>query len=377
MTKKLTPKLIIKYLIKEFCVSLLIFSSIFLTLILLSNFIEEIVYFRDKNVEGNFIVKTFFLSLIQVPTIFISMLPFIFLFSGIFFFVKLIKTNEITPLSFSGFSKSYITLIPSIFSFLIGIMIILLITPISSELSKYYETTKQKYSSNDNLIIINNTGLWIKERQKNFTYLIRADSIQDQNFKNLKNLTIYKFDNKTNFLQRTDADNVTIEGFNWYLKGTKTLFENKNLEEETKSETISNNNSQNFKTQIDFDKIKFFFSNADTFSFWNILDQIKSSKNIGYYSQELVIKFNKFISLPIMLFLMVIVSTIFTLNANYQFNNFIYTFFGVLTGIVIYFLSDLSIALGKSGRIPLILSVWVPILLIMILSTINLIKNND
>ena len=74
---------------------------------------------------------------------------------------------------------------------------------------------------------------------------------------------------------------------------------------------------------------------------------------------------------------MVVVSTIFTLNTNYQFNNFIYTFFGVLTGIVIYFLSDLSIALGKSGRIPLILSVWVPILLIMILSTINLIKNND
>jgi len=367
MIKRYTPKIIIKYLIKEFCFSLFIFSSIFLTLILLSSFIEEMVFFRNKKFEGNIIIETLFLSLIQMPTIFISMLPFVFLFSGIFFFVKLMRSNEITPLSLSGFSKSHIALIPAFFAFLFGVIIILFITPISSELSKYYEITKQRYSKNDNLIIINNTGLWVKEKIDNYTYLIRADTIENQEFKNLKNLTIYQFDNDMNFLKRIDANDVIVNGFNWSLKESKTLLQNGNLEKSDKY----------YETKINFQDFSSFFSNADTFSFWNIVEQINSRKNIGYYSQELIIKFNKFITMPIMLFLMVIISTIFTLNANYQFNNFIYSFFGVMTGIIVYFLGDLSIALGKSGKIPLILSVWVPILLIMILSSINLIKNND
>ncbi len=367
MIKRYTPKIIIKYLIKEFCLSLFIFSSIFITLILLSNFIEEMVFFRNKNFEGNIIVETLFVSLLQIPTIFISMLPFIFLFAGIFFFVKLIRSNEITPLSLSGFSKSYITLIPSVFAFLFGIFVIFFITPISSELSKYYEFKKQKYLKNDNLIIINNTGLWVKEKLDNYTYLIRADSIEDQKFKNLKNLTIYQFDNDMNFLKRIDVENAIVNDSNWSLEEAKTLLQNGNLEKSDKY----------YKTKIDFQDFSSFFSNEDTFSFWNIVEQINTRKNIGYYGQELIIKFNKFITMPIMLFLMVIISTIFTLNTNYQFNNFIYSFFGVMTGIIVYFLGDLSIALGESGKIPLILSVWVPIILIMILSSINLIKNND
>lgn len=367
MIKRYIPKVIINYLIKEFCFSLLIFSGIFVTLIILSNFVEEIIFFRDKSIDGNLIFKTFSLSLAQVPTIYISMLPFIFLFAGIFFFAKLIKTNEITPLSLSGFSKSYIALIPSIFAFFFGTLVVLLVTPLSSELSKYYETTKQKYSNNDNLIIINNTGLWVKEKKNNSTFIIRADSIQDQNFENLKNLTIYQFDNNINFLKRIDANNAQVNNLNWSLEKSKILFKNGKQEK----------SNYYYESGINFKKISSYFSNADTFSFWNIYDQIISIQNIGYYGQELIIKLNKLISLPIMLFFMVVLSTVFTLNTKTQFNNFIYTFFGVMSGIIVYFLSDLSIALGKSGKIPLVFSVWVPIILIMILSTVNLIKNND
>ena len=55
----------------------------------------------------------------------------------------------------------------------------------------------------------------------------------------------------------------------------------------------------------------------------------------------------------------------------------LYVFFGILTGIIVYFLSDLSIAVGKSGKIPLILSVWTPVILIIIFSTYSLIRDDD
>jgi hypothetical protein len=48
MTKRYTPKTLINYLIKEFSLSLFIFFSIFLSLIILSSYIEEI-FFLEKN----------------------------------------------------------------------------------------------------------------------------------------------------------------------------------------------------------------------------------------------------------------------------------------------------------------------------------------
>ena len=368
MTKRNTPKILINYLIKEFSLSLLIFFSIFLSLIILTSYIEEIFFFREKQISGNLFLKTFILSLIKTPTLIINTSPFIFLFSGIFFYVKLLRSNEITPLSLSGFSKNFVTLVPAIYSFLLGIFIILFLTPVSSSLSHYYETVKRDYSKNDNLLIMSNTGLWVKEKNNNETMIIRADKIIDQNFKNLKNITIYKFSNNGEFIKRIDTKNAEVQKSKWVLDNVKILDQD-NINKKQKK--------LNFETNISLANLKNFFSNSDTLSIWNINDEIKQVKERGYYGQELIITFNKYLSLPFLLSSMIILATFFTIKTGYQFNNFIYAFLGVMTGIFIYFLSDLSIAIGKSGKIPLIMSVWVPVLVIMIFSIYSIVKEND
>jgi len=368
MIKRYTPKTLINYLIKEFSLSLFIFFSIFLSLIILSSYIEEIFFFREKQISDNLFLKTFILSLMKTPTLIINMSPFIFLFSGIFFYVKLIRSNEIIPLSLSGFSKNFVTIVPAIYSFIIGIFIILFLTPVSSSMSRYYETVKQNYSGNDNLLIMSKTGLWVKEKRRNETVIIRADRIVDQNFSDLNNLTIYKFSNDGDLKSRIDSKKARVLKSNWLLNDVKILDQNNNIKNEKK---------MTFETGISIDNLKNFFSNSDTLSIWRINDEIKQIKERGYYGQELIVTFNKFLSLPFLLSSMIILATFFTIKIGYQFNNFIYAFFGVLTGISIYFLSDLSIAIGKSGKIPLIISVWVPVLVIMILSIYSIIREND
>lgn len=345
----------------------MIFFLIFLSLVILSTFVEEIIFFREKNLSDSFFIKTFILSLIKTPTLIINISPFIFLFSAIFFFVKLMRSNEITPLSLSGFSKNFVTLVPAIFSFISGLLIILILTPISSELSKYYETVKQKYTNNDNLIIMSNTGLWVKEKNNDSIYIIRADRILDQSFNKLSNTTIYKFDKNYNLVERIDANKVIIKKKNWEIYEAKKITLNQRLLIE----------KTNFNTTINLSNLKNFFSNANIFSIWNINNELDKIRNRGYFGQDLIITLNKYLSLPFLLFSMIILATFFTLKIGFKFNNFIYAFFGVLAGIIVYFLSDLSIALGKSGKIPLILSVWVPVIMILLLSFFNLLKQDD
>ena len=301
--KRYTPNLLIKYLIKEFSFSLLIFTIMFSSLIILITYIDEILFFKDKGISDNFFLKTLILSLIKSPTLILNLSPFIFLFSGIFFYVKFLRNNEITPMSLSGFSKNFITLIPGIFSLFIGILIVLILSPITSELSKYYETIKTKYSYNENLIIMSDTGLWIKENKNNNTNIIRADLIKDENFNNLKNMSIFIFKNDE-FVSRIDGENVDIRGKVWTISKAKQslLNENKNL------------NNYKYYSQIDFEKLKNFFNNSDVFSIWNIFYELQQMRERGYYGQELVIKLNKYLSLPLLLFSMIILSTVFILS---------------------------------------------------------------
>ena len=269
-------------------------------------------------------------------------------------------------MSLSGFSKNFITLVPGIFSLILGILIVLILSPITSELSKYYETVKTKYSANENLIIMSDTGIWIKENKNDNTNIIRADVVKKENFNNLKNISIFKFkDNE--FIGRIDGDNVSIIGKVWTFDNA-----NQNLLNENKI-------LRNYKyySQIDLDKLKSFFNNSDIFSIWNIFYELQQIRQRGYYGQELVIKLNKYLSLPLLLFSMIILSTVFTIKTNYTFNNFLYAFFGILTGIIVYFLADLSIAFGKSGKIPLVLSVWMPVILIMTFSTYSLLRSDE
>lgn len=364
--KRYTPKVLIKYLIKEFSFSLLIFTIIFSSLIIFTTYIEEIIFFKNKEINENFFLSTFILTLVKSPTIILNFSPFIFLFSGIFFYVKFIKNNEIMPMSLSGFSKNFITLIPGVYSFILGVFIVLFLSPITSELSKYYETIKKKYSDNENLIIMSQTGIWIKEIQNNNTFIIRADKITEEDFSKLKNASIYIFNNNK-FKGRIDGSQVFIEGLNWKIKNANLFFPN----EKPKIENY------NYISKIDLEKLKNFFNNSDIFSIWNIHKELKEIRERGYYGQEIIIKLNKYLSLPFMLFSMIVLSTLFTLNISYTFNNFIYIFFGVLAGIMVYFLGDLSIAIGKSGKIPLILSVWIPVILIMTFSTYSLIRNDE
>jgi len=369
MTKKFTPRTIIKYIIKEFSFSLFIIFSIFISLILLTTFLEEIIFFKNKNIIGNLYLKTFSLTLIRAPTILINMLPFIFLFAAIFFFAKLMRNNEIMPLNLSGVSKKYTTLIPAIYSLLLGILIVLIFTPISAELLKYYESYKREYSNNENLIVMSDNGLWVKEKDNVNTKIIRADTIKNNNFKELNNLIIYKFDKNNQFIERLDSEVANIDNLKkWTLKKVKKIdFNDKTFYYEVLP----------YDTSIDLDELKNYFINANVYSIWNINNQLKNLNEKGYFGQELVITFNKYLSLPFLLFSMVIISTIFTIHNGYNFNNFIYAFFGVVTGIIIYFLSDLSIALGKNGKLPLSLSVWVPILIILTVSSFGIMKKND
>ena len=366
------PAKIIFYLTKEFIYSFLIVLAVFLSLSFLINFIEEMSFFKEKKID-NLILMLMYLSLYKTPNTIIDLSMFIFLFSGSLFFVKIKKNNEMLTILLSGISKKLPILVPATTSFILGITIVLFLSPLSSSAMRFYENTKRLYSYNDNLIVMNNNGLWFMENLDKGYNIIRADKISNNNFFELKNITIYNLDTNFNFIKRIDGKSAYVDDKNWILQNTN-IMDSVNIINEKKKHRYAD---LNFVSTININDLKNFFSNESTVSFYEINSVIKQLNDKGYSAEELKIKLHKYISLPIYFFAMILLSTNFTLNIKKNYNTMTHLFFGLIVSFFLFFLNDLSIAIGLSNKLPIQLAIWTPALMIIFFCIINLFKANE
>ena len=60
-----------------------------------------------------------------------------------------------------------------------GIIILIIINPVTANMVKYYEQTKSNYSKDtDHLVTINRNGVWIKENQKKILLLLMLKDLK-------------------------------------------------------------------------------------------------------------------------------------------------------------------------------------------------------
>ena len=354
-----------KYLAKEFFKIVINTSLTFFCLGFVLNLFEEINFFKDLEVGINIPI---ILSVLFVPSLLYNMFPFVILISGIWFFLRIKKTDEIIALKVSGISNFSIIIIPSIVSIILGILIITSFNPIASVLVKKYEIIKGSYEKDQEyLAAITVNGIWIKEKNINKNNIIRSSNLNNEN---LIRVTIYEFDKENNFVKRIEAKSANISSFNWILKDVTIIDANGNY--------ISSNISRLYYISMyDIKKIKSLYSNLDTISFWNLKNEIQLLEDRGYSTREMQAKFQRSLAFPFFLLSMVLLSGVFTLGMTFKENNWSYVFIAIITSVLVFYFNDFSAALGKTEKLPILISVWMPIVIIFIFSGVGVIHANQ
>ena len=354
-----------KYLAHEFIKIVLAMTFAFFCLSFILNLFEEINFFKDFDIGINIPI---ILSSLFVPSLLYNMFPFIILLSGIWFFLKIKKTDEIIALKVSGMSNFSIIVVPSVLSIILGFIFITLLNPVTSILVKKYESIKGVYEKEqDYLAAVTENGIWIKEKNLDKNFIVRASNLHNNN---LIGLTIYEFDYDNNFLKRTNAKSADISSLDWVLKDVKIFDKEGHLIEQS----IKN---LTYRSMYDIKKIKSLYSNLDTISFWALSDEIKLLENRGYSTREMRAKFQRSFAFPLFLLSMVLLSGVFTLGTNFKENNWTYVFIAIITSVLIFYFNDFSAALGKTNKLPIEISVWMPIVIIFIFSSVGLIHANQ
>ena len=83
------------------------------------------------------------------------------------------------------------------------------------------------------------------------------------------------------------------------------------------------------------------------------------------------------LSLPFFLMVMTGLASILTMNALKKSNNFKFIIVGLVSTVLIFYFKDLSIALGQTDRIPLILSIWAPVIVLGLFIFIGILQINE
>ena len=195
--------------------------------------------------------------------------------------------------------------------------------------------------------------------------IINAGKIEDQY---LKNISISEFDSKFDLVQIVQSPKVDISNKKWIIFAPKISINNK---------TINLENSIKIDTHFDEKKINGLFSNLSSLNIIQLIKLGKDYESLGYSALEVKSYLNRLISFPVYLSLMTVLAAIIMINIKRNKPLIFHVILGIFTSVEIYYIYYLFNLLGKTQKIPLYTSTWLPLLLLTFLVIIGLIRINE
>ena len=355
-------KTYIKYIIFNFIKLISMITLVFFLLVLLLNLFEEINFFKDISES---LYYPLLLNFLNAPTVLNDLFPFIFLISTQFLIIRLIENNELIILKNFGIDNIKLINIISIVSFVVSLIIIIFFYNFSAKLKHIYLDIKNDFATdNKYLAVITDNGIWIKDEILDQTNIINAKLIEGNN---LKEVIISQFDQNFVPEKYIYAENINIIKNKWIIEKAIIVENNMRLIKE----------NYIFDSNFNSEKINTLFSNLSSLTLWELFELKKDYVSVGYSVKEINLHLQKLYSFPIYLTILTIFASVLMLNIPINKPKVFYLLLGIFVSVLIFYINHFSSLLGESNKLPVMLSVWLPHLVVSILTGIGMVRINE
>ena len=355
-------KIYIKFISLIFFKSLIFVFFIMTSLVFILNLLSELEFFKNETVSIGF---TLFLSLLNSPSLIFEMAPFILLITIQLFFIKLFENKEIDIFKYSGLKNTTILKILSFLSIFTGILVITIFYNFSSNFKNIYLELKSKYISDGKyLAVITKNGLWIKDKIENKIIITNSSFIKE---KYLINNFITEFDENYNVLRNIKSDKIDISSKDWQIFDSRIYQQNNYIDQP----------QIKLSTNFNLDRIQSLYSNLSALNLFELYELRKNYKKLNYSIVDVDLHLLKIISYPLYLFLIALFSSLIMLNIKRIKSSTFKISIGLFFSVIIYYLNNFSYVLGGTERISLILSIFIPLLILGTINSLMLNKVNE
>lgn len=307
----------------------------------------------------------------RIPFMTEKVLPFAVLFGSMFSFWKLTGNQELVVTRAAGVSAWQFMLPPILCALLLGIIQVGALNPLSSILLQKYETLEARYLQNNASVMnLSSSGLWLRQGTQDGQAVIYARSVNRQQGDqlDLRDVTIFRFEDADSFTTRIDAGRAVLEPGTWHFYNAWTF---------VPGQASSFSDELMLPTNLTTRKIQDSFASPETMSFWDLKPFITLLERAGFNATRHRIHFHGLLSRPLLLCAMVLIAAAFCLKFSRRRRASLVIGGGVATGFILYFCTDVISALGVSGGIPPILSAWAPAGISLLLGVSTLLHLED
>ncbi len=251
-------------------------------------------------------------------------------------------------------------------SLFLGLIFSSIFYTLSAKSKFAYLKIKNSYS-NDNkyLAVIKESGLWIKDEIDNKIFIITSNRIFNDL---LIDVSIHEFDNNFDLIRVIESEKVNISKFEWVIHNPLIFANNKTVR--LKEELL-------VMTHFDQNKINSLFRNLSSLNLFQLLKLKKDYSSLGYSITEVSTHLHKLYSLPLFVSIMTVLTSIIMFNNKRNHSVIAHLILGILLSVIIYYLYFLFNLLGENGKLPIILSIYLPFVILLLITLIGMIKLNE
>lgn len=357
-----------RYLATQFLFGVGIVFGATLCLILLVDIVELLR--RSSAQDGVPFTMVITMALFKLPNISELALPFSFLFGAIWTFVRLNRSNELVVTRASGLSIWQFLSPPLAIAVFLGLFDIAVYNPIASALVARYEQLENKYlRGQTNVLTVSSSGLWLRQGDKNGQSVVHANHVSDGGDR-LQDVFFLLYQGTDKFSGRIDAEHATLRDGYWDIRNA--WFTQPGI-----SQRPEHYKQYTLETPLTKNRIQESFASPQTISFWELPRFIRLAEAAGFSAAPHRLHWYSLMSTPLLLAAMVLVAATFSLRVYRLGGTAIYTVAGIMTGFLLYFVTNTASAFGLSGNMPLVLAAWAPTLVALLLGSTFLLHLED
>jgi len=309
----------------------------------------------------------FGLSLLGLPQIMESLMPFVFLFGAMMVFWRLNRSNELVIIRTGGVSVWQFLKPAFLVALFWGVLQVALFNPFSAAMTERYNVLSAKYFEQSIYqSFISTDGLWLRQNDDTGTVILHA-GIVNPDF-SLRDITAFFYDENYDFAKRVDADAATLIDGQWIFD--RAVITDGDGKRKRQPEWRLNSN-------LTVDKIQESFSPPESLSIWRLPDFITVLEKSGFSALSHRLYFHELLATPFTLMSMILLAACFSITPQRQKRTLFLISGGILSGFIYYTFSDIVHALGGSGRIPILLSAWAPFFVAVFFGSSFLLHQED
>jgi lipopolysaccharide export system permease protein len=266
-------------------------------------------------------------------------------------FWRLTRSNELVVARSAGVSVWQFLLPVLGSSLIIGVFTVTAFNPLASILLSRYERLEANYIHNQSsMLAVSKSGLWLRQANDKGQSVIHADRVKPGSV-SLQQVIIFRYSGEDRFDDRIDAREAQLRPGHWVLFDAWVSHPGDPSEFHAEMD---------LPTDLTVDKIQESFAPPETIAFWNLPEFIDIMQAAGFSAIPHRLQLHRLLALPLLFAAMVLLAATFSLRPQRRGRVGLVILAGMLTGFLLYFLSNFVFAIGLSGTIPVVLAAWTP-----------------